>query len=177
MRRRHIVLALPATLAWPHVRAQGPGPVKVLIGFAPGGSVDALARLAAEAIQQGTGRNAIVESRTGAAGRIAVEAVKTATPDGDTLLVAPQGPMTLFPHVFRGLKFDPAKDFVPVTRLATGDFALTIGPAWPITSVCPSGVARTATSVGMVPPAPARLSTTTGCPQRSVSFCPITRDR
>ena len=130
MDRRRALVAIPATLALACARAQTP-PVKVLIGFAAGGSVDALARLAAEAIQQGTGRGAIVESRTGAAGRIAVEAVKSAVPDGDTLLVAPQGPMTLFPHVFRGLKFDPAKDFVPVSRLAAGDYALTIGPAVP----------------------------------------------
>lgn len=130
MDRRRALVAVPATLALACARAQTP-PVRVLIGFAPGGSVDALARLAAEAIQQGTGRSAIVESRTGAAGRLAVEAVKAAAPDGDTLLVAPQGPMTLFPHVFRGLKFDPAKDFVPISRLAAGDYALTIGPAVP----------------------------------------------
>lgn len=130
MDRRRALVAVPATLALACARAQTT-PVRVLIGFAPGGSVDALARLAAEAIQQGTGRNALVESRTGAAGRIAVEAVKAAAPDGDTLLVAPQGPMTLFPHVFRGLKFDPAKDFVPISRLAAGDYALTIGPAVP----------------------------------------------
>lgn len=129
MRRRHL-LALPAMLALPGARAQT-APVRVLIGFAAGGSVDALARLAAEAIGQGSGRSTLVESRTGAAGRIAVEAVKAAAPDGDTLLVAPQGPMTLFPHVFRGLKFDPTKDFAPVTRLAAGDFALTIGPSVP----------------------------------------------
>lgn len=130
MDRRHLLLALPAAIAWPHARAQS-GPVRLLIGFAAGGSVDALARVAAEAIQQGSGRAAVVESRTGAAGRIAVEAVKAAVPDGDTLLVAPQGPMTLFTHVFRGLKFDPARDFAPVTRLAAGDYALTIGPAVP----------------------------------------------
>lgn len=130
MDRRHLLLALPAAIAWPHARAQS-GPVRLLIGFSAGGSVDALARVAAEAIQQGSGRAAVVESRTGAAGRIAVEAVKAAVPDGDTLLVAPQGPMTLFTHVFRGLKFDPARDFAPVTRLAAGDYALTIGPAVP----------------------------------------------
>lgn len=131
MDRRHALLAVPGLLALAGARAQSTNPVKLLIGFAPGGSVDALARLAAESIQQGTGRSAIVESRTGAAGRIAVEAVKAAAADGDTLLVAPQGPMTLFSHVFRGLKFDAFRDFVPVTRLAAGDFALTIGPAVP----------------------------------------------
>lgn len=111
-------------------RAQS-GTVRVLVGFAPGGSVDALARLCAEAIQAASGRAAVVENRAGAAGRLAAEAVKAAPPDGDTLLVAPQGPMTLFPHVFKALKFDPTKDFLPVTRIAAGDFALTIGPLVP----------------------------------------------
>ncbi|MBN8509335.1 MAG: ABC transporter substrate-binding protein [Burkholderiales bacterium] len=111
--------------------AQQPQPMKVIVGFAPGGSVDALARLVAESLQTGMKRNAIVENRTGAGGRLAVEMVKAAAPDGDTLLLAPQGPMTLFPFVFRNLRYDPAQDFIPVTRVASGDFALTIGPLVP----------------------------------------------
>lgn len=107
------------------------GTARIVIGFAAGGSVDALARMTAEQLQATLGRTVIVENRTGAAGRIAIEGVKAAPADGDTLLLAPQGPMTLFPHVFRGLKFDPAKDFVPVSRLASGDYALTIGPLVP----------------------------------------------
>lgn len=103
-------------------------PMRIVVGFAAGGSIDALARLTAEQIQSATGRTVIVENRAGAAGRLAVEQVKAAPADGDTLLMVPQGPMTLFPFVFRGLRFEPAKDFVPVSRIATSDFALTIGP-------------------------------------------------
>ena len=114
---------------WPAL-AQAPT-TRVVVGFAPGGSVDALARLVAEALQTGMGRTAIVENRTGAAGRLAVEQVKASPPDGSMLLLAPQGPMTLFSHVFRGLRYDAGKDFVPVTRVASGDFALTIGPLVP----------------------------------------------
>ena len=104
---------------------------RVVVGFAPGGSVDALARLVADALQAGMGRTAIVENRTGAAGRLAVEQVKASPPDGSMLLLAPQGPMTLFPHVFRNLRYDPGKDFVPVSRVASADFALSIGPLVP----------------------------------------------
>lgn len=131
-RRRSLqaLAALPLAFAATRSIAQG-GQARILIGFAPGGSVDALARLSADAIQTATGRTVIVENRTGAGGRLAAEQVKAAPPDGDTLLLAPQGPMTLFPHVFRGLKFDPAKDFVPVSRVAVGDFALTTGPLVP----------------------------------------------
>jgi len=121
-------LGLAAPVA---VMAQG-ATVKVVVGFSPGGSVDALARMTAEAVAAGTGRTAIVENKTGAGGRIAVDLVKSSPPDGNTLLVAPQGPMTLFTHVFKDkLNYDPAKDFTPITRLVTADFALTIGPMVP----------------------------------------------
>lgn len=132
-RRRmlHAALPLGLSLTFGTATAQTAQPVRVIVGFAPGGSVDALARLVADALQGGMGRTAIVENRTGAAGRLAVEQVKAAPPDGSMLLLAPQGPMTLFPHVFRNLRYDPGKDFVPVTRVASGDFALTIGPLVP----------------------------------------------
>jgi tripartite-type tricarboxylate transporter receptor subunit TctC len=120
-------LALGAGLAG-QARAQA-GTVRVIVGFAPGGSVDALARMTADAVAAATGRTAVVENKAGAGGRLAVDLVKAAAPDGDTLLVAPQGPMTLFTHVFKQqLKYDPARDFSPITRLVTGDFALTVGP-------------------------------------------------
>jgi tripartite-type tricarboxylate transporter receptor subunit TctC len=126
--RAGLALALTGSMA---AALAQPQPMKVIVGFAPGGSVDALARLVAESLQTGLKRTAIVENRTGAGGRLAVEMVKAAPADGDTLLLAPQGPMTLFPFVFRGLRYDPARDFIPVTRVASGDFALTIGPMVP----------------------------------------------
>jgi tripartite-type tricarboxylate transporter receptor subunit TctC len=103
-------------------------PIKLMVGFAAGGSVDLLARSVAEQLTQKTGRAAIVENRTGAAGRLAVDAVKTAKPDGDTLLVCPQGPLTLFPYIFKNLKYDPFKDLMPVTRLTVFDVAIGLGP-------------------------------------------------
>jgi tripartite-type tricarboxylate transporter receptor subunit TctC len=137
MDRRHVLaatlrlgLSLGVTGAGMPALAQAPT-TRIVVGFAPGGSVDALARLVGDALQSGMGRTAIVENRTGAAGRLAVEQVKAAPPDGSMLLLAPQGPMTLFPHVFRNLRYDPGRDFVPVTRVASGDFALTIGPMVP----------------------------------------------
>lgn len=112
-------------------RAQSSPPLKVVLGFAAGGSVDAVARLLAEQLGAALGRPAIVENRTGAAGRLAIEAVKAAPADGDTLLLVPQGPMTLFRHVFKSLKFDADRDFAPISRVAVGDYAMTVGPAVP----------------------------------------------
>jgi tripartite-type tricarboxylate transporter receptor subunit TctC len=135
MQRRSALSTIAASIASALspglVAAQSGPPVKIVVGFAPGGSVDALARQVAETLQAALGRPAIVENRAGAAGRLAIEQVKAASPDGDTLLLVPHGPVTLFPHVFKSLKFDMEKDFVPVTRVAAGDYALTIGPAVP----------------------------------------------
>lgn len=134
MQRRFALSAIVASLAstlQPGLAAAQSGSVKIVVGFAPGGSVDALARQVAETLQAALGRPAIVENRAGAAGRLAIEQVKASSADGDTLLLVPHGPVTLFPHVFKNLRFDMEKDFVPVTRIATGDYALSIGPAVP----------------------------------------------
>lgn len=129
-RRQALRLATALALApWAgRTLAQGGEPIRVLAGFAAGGSVDALGRMAAEALAQVTGRPAIVENRTGAAGRLALEQLKAAAPDGLTLAIAPQGPMTLFPYVFNKLRFAPQQDFTPIAIAATGDFAITTGP-------------------------------------------------
>jgi tripartite-type tricarboxylate transporter receptor subunit TctC len=135
MQRRLALSAIAASIALTLqpglAAAQAGSSVKIVVGFAPGGSVDALARQVAETLQTSLGRPVIVENRTGAAGRLAIEQVKASNSDGDTLLLVPHGPITLFPHVFKSLKFDMERDFVPVTRIATGDYALSIGPAVP----------------------------------------------
>src|SRR5690606_27915797 len=91
----------------------------IVVGFAAGGSVDGSARILAEQLRQITGENFIVENRTGAAGRLAVKHTQAAPPDGRTLMLVPHGPMTLFPHLFTKLGFDPATDFTPISRVAT----------------------------------------------------------
>jgi tripartite-type tricarboxylate transporter receptor subunit TctC len=129
LRRRFIqgTTATACSLALPMARAQTNNG-KVLVGFAAGGSLDLLARIAAEGLSTKLGKQFIVENKTGASGRLAVEGVKSAKPDGETLLVCPQGPLTLFPYIFKNLKFDPFKDLTPIARLSTFDVAISIGP-------------------------------------------------
>jgi tripartite-type tricarboxylate transporter receptor subunit TctC len=66
---------------------------------------------------------------TGAAGRIALMAVKQSKPDGQTVIILPSGPMVLFPHVYRKLDYDPVRDFTPVSQLAIFQFGVVAGPA------------------------------------------------
>ena len=81
------------------------------------------------------GRPVIVENRTGAAGRIGVQAVKNAAPDGATLLLTPIAPMAVFQHVYSALEYDPFADFAPVSQLATFDFGIAAATQVPARTV------------------------------------------
>jgi tripartite-type tricarboxylate transporter receptor subunit TctC len=118
-------LALPGAT----VRAQAIAPIKLLVGFAPGGSVDLTARALADSMRAQLGRPVVVENRPGAAGRLAPEAVRQAKPDGETLMLVPHGPMTLFPWIHQQLRYDPFQDFAPIGRLCIVDYAISTGPA------------------------------------------------
>jgi tripartite-type tricarboxylate transporter receptor subunit TctC len=96
----------------------------ILTGFTPG-LQDALARLIADRMK-GYANAIVVETRPGAAGRIAVEAVKTAESDGSIMLLAPLGFMMLFPHVYKELRYAP-RDFTPVSTIASNPTLLTVG--------------------------------------------------
>lgn len=130
MQRRHWLQAATAAMVAPGLSwAQGAGqPIRLMVGFAPGGSVDLTARALAEAMRPLLGRTVIVENKPGAAGRLVVEATRQAKPDGDTLMLVPHGPMTLFPWIHRQLRYDPVKDFAPVGRVCVLDYAISTGP-------------------------------------------------
>jgi len=89
-------------------------PVKIIVGFAPGGSSDVLARLSAQSLSKALNQSFIVENRSGATGNIAHEAVAKAPPDGYTLLFATTD-VTLNGATAKDLRFDPERDFAPVT--------------------------------------------------------------
>jgi tripartite-type tricarboxylate transporter receptor subunit TctC len=110
-------------------------PIRIVFPFAAGGSGDALARLLAEAMRAKLDRPVIVENRTGAAGRIGVQAVKNAAPDGLTILLTPIAPMAVYQHVYDNLGYDPIADFQPITQVATFDFGLAVGPNVPAKSL------------------------------------------
>jgi tripartite-type tricarboxylate transporter receptor subunit TctC len=138
MRRRHLVLAgLSTTLAPAAVQAQADRPpLRILVGFPPGGSADTIARLLAERLREPLGgQNVVVDNKPGAAGRIAIDALKNATPDGNTVLVMPSGPVVLFPHVFKKLSYDVNKDLAPISQLAGFQFAVVSGPKTSVKSV------------------------------------------
>jgi len=106
-------------------------PVRIIVGFAPGGTADLIARVVGDKLKDTIGQPVIVENRPGAAGRIAADAVKAAAPDGSTIMVMPIGPMAVVPHTLKAIPFDPIKDFTAVGLGATFQFALAAGPGSP----------------------------------------------
>ena len=101
-----------------------PGPVKFVVGFAAGGSTDAMARIIAEKLSEKIGRSVFVENNAGASGRLAAEQVKRAPADGSTVLVGNIGMIALAPLTFRELSYHPLRDFQPVVRAV--DFQLVV---------------------------------------------------
>ena len=94
-----------------------------------------MARMIAEHLQSGLRRPVIVENRTGAAGRIGAQAVRDAPPDGPVLLLATGAHLTLQPHVFPDLGYDPFADFTPISQIVTFDQALVVSKQVPVQSI------------------------------------------
>ena len=99
------------------------------MGFPPGGSADVITRLLAERLPGQPGeQNVMVENKPGAAGRIAIDLLKNAVPDGNTVLVMPSGPVVLFPRVYKKLNCAVNKDLAPISQLAGFQFWVVSGP-------------------------------------------------
>jgi tripartite-type tricarboxylate transporter receptor subunit TctC len=109
------------------VFAQDKAPLKIIVGYPPGGSVDVIARLIAESVRDEFS-SVIVENKPGAGGRIALAQMKTFKADGQTIIVAPSGPMVVSPHVQKKLEYDPIKDFTPISQLAAFQLGIAAGP-------------------------------------------------
>lgn len=122
-----LLVAACAAFALP-AQAQDKPPLKIFVGFPPGGSADVLARLIGDAMRDDFSQ-VIVENKPGAGGRIALGQVKAAKADGQTVIILPSGPMVLFPHVYKKLDYDPVKDFTPISLIARFQFGVVSGPA------------------------------------------------
>jgi tripartite-type tricarboxylate transporter receptor subunit TctC len=101
--------------------------VRLVVGFAAGGAADFVARQLAQNLQAELGATVVVDNRPGAGGRIAVDVARNAKPDGLTLLVTPGSILTIYPHVYDRLSYQPLRDLVPVANLC----AVPIAEHWP----------------------------------------------
>jgi tripartite-type tricarboxylate transporter receptor subunit TctC len=134
---RLLALACSAALAGAALPAlaQVDKPVRLLVGFAPGGSADIAARLIAERMKDELKQPVVVENRPGAGGRIVAEAVKNAPADGSVLMLTPIVVPVLAPMVFAKLPYDPIVDFAPVAQVADFQFALSVNATHPAKNI------------------------------------------
>lgn len=128
--RRSLLAAASACLPMAALaQAGGPGPIRLVVPFAAGGSVDVLARLMAPHLSERLHQDVVVENRTGAAGAIAAENVVQSPANGTSLLVASGGQVTIAAALPQNLSFDPMRDLVPVTHLVDTPYIFSAGPS------------------------------------------------
>ena len=126
-----LVAAVPAAQAqnWPDK------PVRILVGYPPGGGTDLVARLVQQPLTTAWGQPVVVDNRPGANAIIATEAVAKAKPDGYTLLMAYATELAVNPATMKKLPYDPVRDFTPIVQLAGAPLVLAVNPALPANSV------------------------------------------
>lgn len=110
-------------------------PVKVVVGFGPGGGTDILARLVAAKLSDILGQQMVIENRPGAAGHLAAEFVAGQPADGYTLLASPIGPMSISAAVYSDLKYSPTKNFVPLALIGQFPLILAVSASNPANNV------------------------------------------
>ena len=132
---RRLFLAGLATLACSLAQAQSAAPVRILVGFPPGGGTDAIARTLADKLKDQLGAPVVVENKAGAGGQIAAQALKAAAPDGHTFFLSHDHSISILPLVTKNPGFDPATDFIPVAGFATFANALAVSGGTPAKSV------------------------------------------
>ncbi|MFT0545968.1 Bug family tripartite tricarboxylate transporter substrate binding protein [Allopusillimonas ginsengisoli] len=110
-------------------------PITLVVPFGPGSVTDTLGRIAAKGLTDSLGQPVVVENKPGAGGNIGAAAVARAQPDGYTLLLGPTSTNAVNPSLFKNLPFDPLKDFIPVTNVATVANVLVVNPDVPVKSV------------------------------------------
>jgi tripartite-type tricarboxylate transporter receptor subunit TctC len=127
-------LALLAALSVGSTGAQTGKPVRILVGFPPGGGTDLIARTLADKLKDELGTPVVVENRPGAGGQIAAQALKAAPADGTTLFLSHDHTISILPLVMANPGYDPATDFVPVAGIATFVNAFAVSGANPARS-------------------------------------------
>jgi tripartite-type tricarboxylate transporter receptor subunit TctC len=131
--RRRFIAASAAGVASIPRRAQGQVVGKltrVIVGFAPGGSSDVVARLMVDQMK-GYTSTIVIDNRPGAGGRIALEIAKTSAADGSVMVLSPASMIVLYPHLYKPLGYDPEQDFIAVSTVCAFPFVVSVGPMVP----------------------------------------------
>ena len=136
--RRSLALAalalplLPRIAAAQTAAAWAPNrPLRMVVPFPPGGATDVVARVLSERMQEKLGQPVTVENRTGAGGNVGVENVVRSAPDGLSMLMGTTGTLTINPHLYANMGFNPANDLAGISMAFATDHVLVVNPAVP----------------------------------------------
>ncbi len=110
-------------------------PIRIIVPFPPGNTMDIMSRLIAPKLAERLGQNVIVDNRAGAAGQLGLELAARAVPDGYTLVGGQGGNLVVQPHTYKKMPYDPIKDFAPIALGTTNFLALVVHPTVPFKSV------------------------------------------
>jgi tripartite-type tricarboxylate transporter receptor subunit TctC len=138
MRRRSLLLsaAAAAISSGASLAQQWPArPLRLLIGYPPGGSTDVAGRLLAEPLGRRLGQQVVVENRAGAGGTVAATMVVRAEPDGHVLLLAASPEVSIAPVTVKAMSYDPLKDLQPITLVGQVPFFLVVHPSLPVSTL------------------------------------------
>ncbi len=110
-------------------------PIRMISPYAPGGGSDTLARVIGQKLSETIGQPVVVDNRPGAAGSLGAELVAKSAPDGYTVLVTPSAVLTINPHLYSNLRYDPFRDFAHITAATNSPYYLVVHPKIPATNV------------------------------------------
>jgi len=127
-----IALAIAPAL---HAQQYPARPIRIIIPFPAGSSLDTMSRLIAPKLTERLGQNIVVDNRAGAAGQLGLELAARAAPDGYTLAAGQGGNLVVQPHTYKKLPYDPFKDFAPVALSTTNFLGLVVNPGLPFKSL------------------------------------------
>ena len=130
-----VTLALAALCAVASAQNYPNKSIRFLVGFAPGGSTDIVARLIGQDLGKNIGQQVVVDNRTGAGGIVATEALVRSPPDGYTIFACTTGTFAIQPFMFSKLPYNVEKDLVPVTQTGSLPYIIVVHPSLPVKNV------------------------------------------
>src|SRR5688572_18746432 len=135
MKRALFACLLAAAAASAHAQTWPSRPIRLVVGFAPGGAADFVARALAEPLGRALGQPFVVENRPGAGSSVAAEQVARSAPDGYSVLIASPSSILVNPLLTPSASFNPLKDLVPVSKVSSSPLVVAVNPAVGVSSL------------------------------------------
>ena len=135
MKKISLLLGLLAVCATALAQPYPTKPIRLVVGFGPGGAADIIARVVGDPLGRALGQSIIIDNKPGAGSSIAVEFVARASPDGYTLLIASQSGMIVNPVINRNVGYNAEKDFAPIAKITSSPLVVAVNPALPVRSI------------------------------------------